>query len=221
MGNLQQPVIKICGLSDASSAQVAVNSGATALGFMFAKSRRRVAPNVVVAILGELPDRRPPAVGVTVNLSPIEILKIVSTAGIDIVQLSGDESVDILGSLDVPVWKAFRFADGATLEAARREIDPWISNSKPVDAILVDAADAGGYGGTGHRANWVLAAQLAQYYPLILAGGLDPDNVGGAIGQVRPMGVDVSTGVELHGSKDPDRIESFVKSSNLALNSMG
>jgi phosphoribosylanthranilate isomerase len=79
--------------------------------------------------------------------------------------------------------------------------------------LLIDAAVPGRYGGTGHAADWDLAAKLAERYPVILAGGLSPANVAGAIGQVRPMGVDVSSGVEMDGRKHDQLIAAFIESS--------
>jgi phosphoribosylanthranilate isomerase len=210
------PLIKICGLGDVSTTLVAIESGATTIGFMLAESRRQVSPQDVATILEQLPPDRPPATGVTVNLSPSAIQHIVMTAGIDIVQLSGDESIDILDDLDMSIWKAFRFAPGTTIDMARAEVEPWVSGAKPVDVVLIDAAVPGRYGGTGHRADWTLVSTLAELYPVVLAGGLSSENVAEGIGQVRPMGVDVSSGVEVNGKKSPTRIREFIATSKLA-----
>ncbi len=198
-----------------------MEAGASALGFMLADSRRKIEPHSIVNILSALPSARPSAVGVVVNESPGAIDEIVRLSGIDIVQLSGDESPEILGEIKYPVWKALRFPAGTTLEAASRIVESWLSPQRPVAAILIDAAVPGRYGGSGHKANWELATHLARKYPVILAGGLSPENVAEAIGTVRPLGVDVSSGVEVHGSKDAVRIQDFVDASREAFAQTG
>lgn len=213
MSESKLPLIKICGLGDASAARVAVESGATALGFMLAESRRQVDPDAITAILDDLPTSRPSAVGVFVNESAGHVSAVVSAAGLDVVQLSGDEAPDILEKISVPVWKAFRFAAGTTFDAACRIIEPWLTHHNPVAAIMTDAAVLGRHGGTGHRADWELAARLAERYPVILAGGLDASNVADAIRTVRPEGVDVSSGVEVGGIKDHTSIRNFIAAS--------
>ncbi len=198
-----------------------MEAGASALGFMLADSRRKIEPHSIVNILLALPSARPSAVGVVVNESPGAIDEIVRLSGIDIVQLSGDESPEILGEIKYPVWKALRFPAGTTLEAASRIVESWLSPQRPVAAILIDAAVPGRYGGSGHKANWELATHLARKYPVILAGGLSPENVAEAIGTVRPLGVDVSSGVEVDGSKDAVRIQDFVDASREAFAQTG
>lgn len=198
-----------------------MEAGASALGFMLADSRRKIEPHSIVNILSALPSARPSAVGVVVNESPGAIDEIVRLSGIDIVQLSGDESPEMLGEIKYPVWKALRFPAGTTLEAASRIVESWLSPQRPVAAILIDAAVPGRYGGSGHKANWELATHLARKYPVILAGGLSPENVAEAIGTVRPLGVDVSSGVEVDGSKDAVRIQDFVDASREAFAQTG
>jgi phosphoribosylanthranilate isomerase len=209
VAELQQPIVKICGVRDAGTARVAIDAGASAIGFMLAESRRQVTPEAAAGILGELPATRPPAVGVVVNLDPGEIAELARCSGIDIMQLSGDEPVSLLDDISLRVWKVFRFPDGTTGDDAARAIDPWVSHVRPPEAVLIDAAVAGRYGGTGHRADWNLATALAKRFPVILAGGLDPENVSEAIAMVAPAGVDVSSGVESGGVKDHRLIERF------------
>lgn len=214
------PTIKICGLGDAVSAEAAIAGGATAIGFMMAESRRQVQPSMVSSILSVLPSRRPRAVGITVNEPIASLAAIVTQSGIDIIQLSGDEAIDVLDAVDLPVWKALRFDAGTTVDEARRTIEPWLTHARPVAAILLDASLPGFYGGTGHRADWALAAELADRYPVVLAGGLTPGNVAEAIETVRPMGVDVSSGVEIGGRKDVSSIQRFISSSQAAFASV-
>jgi len=212
----EKPLLKICGVRDARTARAAIAAGAGALGFMFAESRRQVSPADVAPILAELPVERPSAVGVVVNPTASDLRGFVDEAGVDVIQLSGDESPDLLGEVDVPVWKALRFEVGTTLDEASRTVEPWLTAVRPVAAILIDAAAPGQYGGSGHRADWDLAARLAERYPVILAGGLSPKNVAVAIAQVRPMGVDVSSGVERDGVKDAGLIQDFLAASRAA-----
>jgi phosphoribosylanthranilate isomerase len=203
--------IKICGLRDAAAARVAVEAGADALGFILAPSRRQIAPEVIRDIRISLASRDapPPFVGVTVNATPEEIASAVTVGGVDMIQLSGDERPDVLDSIDVPVIKALRFHAGAPLDSARREIDAWLDRPRPATWLLVEGHAAGSYGGTGIIADWGLVASIAADYPIWLAGGLTPENVSHAIAQVRPQGVDVSSGVEIAGLKDAARIRTF------------
>lgn len=203
-------LIKICGVRDAMAARTATEAGAAALGFMLAESRRRIDLNAIAPILARLPANRPLAVAVVVNESPASIERIIRESGIDLVQLSGDEPPEVLGDIDVPTWKALRFPAGTALDDASRKMDMWLDHARPVNAILVDAAVPGQFGGTGHTADWELTARLAERYPVILAGGLHSGNVGDAIEAVGPTGVDVSSGVEVDGTKNAGRIRAFI-----------
>ncbi|MEJ7901644.1 MAG: phosphoribosylanthranilate isomerase [Thermomicrobiales bacterium] len=209
-------MIKICGIQDLGMARLAASKGAGAIGFMMAPSRRRIPLESIASILMEMPPERPLAVGVVVNESPLAIDQIVRLSGVEIVQLSGDESPEMVKQLDHPVWKSIRFPAGTTIDEANRVLDSWLAPSRPVDAVLIDAAVAGKYGGTGHTADWELAASLADSYPVILAGGLTPANVATAIATVRPAGVDVSSGVEVDGAKNPGLIQAFMEESQAA-----
>jgi phosphoribosylanthranilate isomerase len=143
-------------------------------------------------------------VGLFVNEHPMTINQIATATGLDCVQLSGDEHVEVGAAIERPVLKALRL-DGSTREAA------WINAARPgsID-LLVDAHVPGAYGGTGALADWQSAAALARRLPLFLAGGLKPHNVALAIATVQPFGVDVSTGVEQDGVKSSGLIEAFI-----------
>ncbi|MDQ3539320.1 MAG: phosphoribosylanthranilate isomerase, partial [Chloroflexota bacterium] len=145
----------------------------------------------------------------------------IERSGIGMVQLSGDETPDLLDHVAIPVIKAIRLPPGQSAEDAARAIDPWLDHRRPVEAIMLDAHVAGHYGGTGHRADWTIAAELAVRYPIILAGGLTPANVHDGIRQVAPFGVDVSSGVETDGIKDHQKIRDFIAACHLATASMG
>lgn len=207
-------MVKICGIRDASSAAVAVRAGASAIGVVLAPSRRRITPEGARAITS---DRRVPVVGVVVN-EPAEALNaIIGRSRIDLVQLSGDESPDLLDSISIPVIKAIRLQPGLDIEEAERAIEPWLDHRRPVLAILLDAHVEGHYGGTGHRADWTIAAELAERYPIILAGGLTSENVSDGIRQVEPFGVDVSSGVESDGIKNHRKIREFITAASDAM----
>lgn len=204
--------VKICGLRDVDAAQAAVDAGSDALGFILTRSRRQVAPFEVANIRAAL-DRsasHPAIVGVMVNPTVDEIRTVVRDAGLETVQLSGNESPEILDVIDVPVIKAFRFPDGTTLEDAVRVIEPWFSAARPAARVIVEGHLPGAFGGTGMPADWSLVARLGEHFPVVLAGGLTPDNVTDAVREARPWGVDVSSGVERNGRKDPDAIRDFV-----------
>ncbi len=216
--------VKICGLRDTASAKVAVEAGTDALGFILAPSRRQIAPERIREIRAEIAgaaDALPPLVGVVVNASAAEIAESVETSGVDMIQLSGDERPEMLDELEVPVIKALRFATGTAVDEARREIARWLDRPRPATWVLVEGHVPGSYGGTGTVADWALAARLAEEFPVWLAGGLAPDNVAAAVEQVRPFGVDVSTGIETDGVKDAAKIRSFIEQAHRPVSSSG
>jgi phosphoribosylanthranilate isomerase len=203
-------VVKICGLRTVEHALAAVEAGADMLGFIFAPSRRQIGPQDVAAIgraarAAAAIGRRVDLVGVFVNEAPERMLAIAGECGLDALQLSGDEDRSVRehlgGRLLIKVVR---------LNHTEGELG-WLAlpETSPV-RFLVDAHIPGSYGGAGVVADWELAAALARQHPIVLAGGLTPDNVGAAIRQVRPWGVDVSSGVETDGIKDSAKIRAFV-----------
>ncbi|MGB9825129.1 MAG: phosphoribosylanthranilate isomerase [Desulfofundulus sp.] len=195
--------VKICGITDISSALVAAEAGADALGFVFAPSPRRITPSLARRICRELPPFIT-RVGVFVDAPLEEVRAVAEYCGLDVIQLHGNEPPDYCHSLGRRVIKAFRVGV---------ELDPVELARYPVDAILLDSYVVGQKGGTGQPFDWQLAASLKIARPLILAGGLRPDNVGRAVAMVKPYGVDVSSGVEKDGQpgkKDPDKIRRFI-----------
>jgi phosphoribosylanthranilate isomerase len=123
--------------------------------------------------------------------------------GLDLVQLSGDESWDLCEKLSRPVLKAVKVRDGTSAE----EI---IAALRPGAVPLLDTHVEGALGGTGRLFDWSVAAEVAQRFPIVLAGGLTPENVGEAVRRVRPWAVDVSSGVETEGVKDAEKICAFI-----------
>lgn len=202
MGGL---LVKICGLKSRADLEAAREAGADFVGFVFAPSRRQVTPAQVRAIVDGLdPKGRPRLVGVFVNPDPAELEEIIDLCRLDRVQLSGNEPPELCRRLRVPVWKTVHLAGPAALAA----VDQYAGL---VEFLHVDAHVPGRYGGTGTTADWGLAAQVARAYPVILAGGLTPENVAAAVRLVWPAGVDVSSGVENGGVKDPAKIWAFVR----------
>ncbi len=206
-------MVKICGLRDVGAAMTAARAGADLLSFILADSRRKVAPDLISEVrlhLETMQEERPLLVGVTVNSGPREIAEHVDRGQMDIVQLSGDETREVLDDIDVPAIKTVHVEQGMPIEDLRRNADAWLDHPRPVVALLIEGRVAGHYGGTGIRTDWPLAALLVKDYPVMLAGGLKPGNVAEGISAVRPSGVDVSSGVEIDGEKDYTLIESFV-----------
>lgn len=207
--------VKICGLTNRADAQVAWEAGADLLGFIFyAKSPRYVAPATVAAIVRELraADREQPVacVGVFVNHSLAEVEAIVAQVGLDFIQLHGNEALTQLQALHGRAYKALRPADAQSAQSQAAHFAPHGAPTGP--RWMLDAYDPHAYGGTGKRADWELASQLAAQYPgLLLAGGLSPDNVAEAVRAVNPWGVDVASGVEATpGQKDHAKVRAFV-----------
>jgi phosphoribosylanthranilate isomerase len=141
-------------------------------------------------------------VGVFVNMPPAEVADTVRLVGLDVVQLHGDEDVGTYADVGVRLMKAVTLADESAADHAAR--------LPPAVTPLVDAVDTVRRGGTGQRADWVLAARLASRRPIVLAGGLSDETVEQAVREVHPWGVDVSSGVEHSpGIKSRERLQAF------------
>jgi phosphoribosylanthranilate isomerase len=206
--------VKICGVTRPEWAVAAAEAGADAVGLVFAESPRRVTVAQAAEIVRALPRGVAP-VGVFVDEEPGAILRLADEVGFGVVQLHGDEPPGVLSALDrLKVIKAFRVADEGDVLLAREWKQQSERLGQPADGYLVDARVAGGpKGGSGQLADWGLAARMIfeGFRPLVLAGGLSPDNVAEAIRAVRPWGVDGSSGLEsAPGVKDPDKIRAFV-----------
>ncbi len=208
-----RPLVKLCGIMSPEHALVAADAGADMIGLVFAESRRRVdlqtADAISQAVYGHV--SRPLLVGVFVNESPANVLKTARVVGLDIVQLSGDETPEEAEACAAhfPVIKAFRFDRSVSLDRARERMEPYMRSSADMRP-LVDAYHPTEYGGTGEIADWELAALLSAETGLMLAGGLQAGNVGLAIKSVRPWAIDVSSGIERDGVKDAALMREFV-----------
>ncbi len=192
--------VKICGITNTADAVAAARAGADALGFIFAPSPRQVTPEQARSIIRELPDSVL-TVGVFVNEDPERTLEIKTRCGLDLLQLHGDESEEIARALGNGIIKALRVRDDKPPSCAEF----------PGTTLLLDTYREGVYGGAGKAFKWDAAVEIARARPIILAGGLEPDNITQAVTTVRPFGVDVSTGVEYEpGRKDHDRVARFI-----------
>ena len=207
--------VKLCGLRTLDDAKAAIEAEASALGFILAESKRQVSPDVVASIRDEIVSP-PTIVGVTVNRSASELNLLFEDARLDMIQLSGDEPLEILDELEMPVVKSLRFPVGTSIDDATREVDAWLRHRHPAELVIIDGYKAGAFGGSGTKADWRLLHDVSVRYPIVLAGGLDPDNVAMAIHQVNPMGVDTSSGTETDGVKDPEKLRAFVKNAREA-----
>lgn len=197
--------IKICGITNLEDALLAAELGANALGFIFfAKSPRSVAPEAAREIIRRLPPFVV-TVGVFVDEDAAVVEDLAARAGLDWVQLHGQETPDYCRNLSRRVMKAFRIKDENSLKG----LAPYRG---AVQAFLLDTYKKGQTGGTGETFDWELARQAQDYGPIVLAGGLTPDNVAQAIATARPQAVDVASGVEaVPGKKDPDKLRAFFR----------
>jgi phosphoribosylanthranilate isomerase len=205
-------VVKICGLRDPAALEAAVAAGADFVGVVFAPSPRRVTPDEAAALRRRIPDGGPRLVGVFVDEAPATVRAIADTVGLDVVQLCGAEPLET--DWGRPVIRAVRPSG----RVPWRLLTPWTTCGA---RLLVDAFQPGHYGGTGALGDWRVAARVARRWPILLAGGLRPENVAAAIATVRPWGVDVSSGVERDGRKDPATIVSFIERARAAAHAQG
>jgi phosphoribosylanthranilate isomerase len=199
--------LKICGITRLSDALHAVEHGADALGFVFwPESPRHISPERAAAIIAALPPGVE-TVGVFVNESVEGIRVVVAQTGISTIQLHGDEAPAYADALDWPLLRAI------TVDQVGQASTAW----PPGTTFLLDTADPVRRGGTGKTVDWQRAAVAARGRRIVLAGGLTPDNVVDAIATVRPLGVDVSSGVEdAPGVKNADKVARFLASARSA-----
>lgn len=194
--------VKICGIQDLETALYAKQIGTDAIGFVFAKSKRQLTAEQAEKIAAGL-SKGPLKVGVFVNEEIERMKSIADQAALDMIQLHGDEPPAVAKQLTLPVIKAFSFEKGARLTDML---------NYPADFILLDSP-AGPYrGGNGTSFDWTLLEKEAfDRSRLILAGGLNKDNVEEAVETVRPFAVDVSSGVETGGAKDKEKMKQFIQ----------
>jgi len=198
--------VKICGITSYEDARAAVEAGADALGFVFYdKSPRFINPVKAAGIISRLPPFIQ-TVGLFVNEETAQVNWTADYCGIDVVQLHGDETPEDCLEVKRRVIKAFRVQKIISIDPLEKYQDYQVAG------YLLDAWSPDAYGGTGRTFNWELAQSAKQYGPVILAGGLSPDNIAEAIRVVQPYGVDVSSGVEsAPGKKDPAKVKEFIR----------
>lgn len=217
-------LVKICGISDPRHARAAAALGADFIGVVFAPSRRQVTLGQgkrIAAALGKheaaewtdptvddveeaLRSRRPFLVGVFADQDVDTINSIAQDCGVDLVQLSGSEPWEMCAHIKLPVLKCLKVQEG---QSARDVLVGVTSQA----LVLLDPYIEGSYGGAGLTMDWKVAADIAASMPVMLAGGLTPENVGQAIETVHPWAVDVSSGVETDGVKDVALIRAFIE----------
>jgi len=192
--------VKICGLMDAETACFAASAGADAIGVVFAAGPRRVEVEKARAILAALPPFVG-RVGVFVNEAQDTVREVAVSCGLTALQFHGDEDAGYCRGFTLPVLKAVRMRPGTDLSVLDRF---------PAAGFVLDSYDPLLFGGTGRPFPWEMAAKRPGV-PVILAGGLNAENVARAIYQVRPYAVDVSSGVETGGKKDAGKIKEFIE----------
>jgi phosphoribosylanthranilate isomerase len=195
--------VKVCGITSYEDAAMVLDQGVDALGFnFFPRSPRYTSPVDARRIISRLPPLTV-MVGLFVNAPPEDVSEIAHVTGVQVLQLHGDESAEYCGQLEVwPLIKAVRIGQGP-LETDLQEY--------PVSAFLLDSKDDVLFGGTGKSFDWKRAIKIKEIRPIILAGGLRPDNVCEAIRTVIPYAVDVCSGVEsAPGKKDAGKLKQFM-----------
>ena len=206
--------VKICGIREKAHALAAIEAGADFIGLVFAPSKRQVTPARAGKIVGAAKSRSDAigTVGVFVNMPATEVNAFAGSCNLDWVQLSGDESWEYCRQISRPVIKAIRIKQGQSPEQILADLATGakILTSKKY-LYLLDSELKGRYGGTGTTFDWALARQAAEQFPVIIAGGLTPENVAEVIEVVTPWGVDVSSGVETGGVKDIAKIKAFIE----------
>ena len=206
--------IKICGIKNEEHALAAAGAGADFIGLVFANSPRQVTPALAEKIVSALKKNRArvKAVGVFVNMPAPTVREIADTCHLDWAQMSGDEPWEYCLELSRPVIKVIRMSRDNQPEPVIQHL----ANGTQIMAgqkhmFLLDSNAREKYGGTGLTFDWNLARPIAEKFPVIIAGGLNPENVGRAIKLIKPWGVDVSTGVETKGAKDMKKIFKFIE----------
>ena len=207
--------LKICGLREVGHAVATAEAGADFLGFVFVPGVRRqldadYARDVVRQLRETKGNSTPTLVGLFADQPLEEVNRILAYCSLDMAQLCGSEPPDYWSEVDRPVLKQLKVDDaGPSVEAIERlasQVNEVVSRGH---ICMLDAYEQGAKGGTGRTFDWAVAAEVARHFPIMLAGGLTPGNAAEAIETVRPWGVDVSSGVETHGTKDVQKIRAF------------
>ena len=208
--------VKICGIREPAEALVGVEAGSDFVGIVFVPGRRRRVDEAtatrVVSSIRDSAEAKAKVVGLFADQPLQEVERMVGHCGLDLVQLCGNEPLDYCDQLEVPVLKVLHVSDSLATEDAAALLSEEIGAFRERGhGITLDRKVEGLEGGTGQSFNWDIARALSKVgFRFLLAGGLTPENVGVAVRAVRPWGVDVSTGVEIGGAKDPEKIRAFI-----------
>jgi len=206
--------VKICGIRNKTHALAAVEAGADFIGLVLAPSPRQVNLAQVQKIVTAVKEysKTIQVVGVFVNMPAAVVNKSAHYCNLDWVQLSGDEPWDYCQQIEKPIIKVIRIKPG---QEPQQICDCLANGAKLLSSqqhlYLLDPHDKEKYGGTGAVFDWSLAKQAAKQYQVIIAGGLTPENVTEVIKMIAPWGVDVSSGVEVNGTKDTGKIRAFIE----------
>ena len=208
--------VKICGIKSLDSALAAAKAGAGFLGIVFEPhSKRYLGPDSSKALIDSFKVHwnldRPLWVGVFANQPLEEVNHILNYCNLDVAQLSGQETPGYCENVIRPVLKVIHINDDAPTETSLRDADRLLTKYKETcDLLMLDTFKQGVLGGTGQQFNWDIGMELSTRHSLMLAGGLNPENVSQAILTMQPWGLDVSSGVETNGEKDVSKIASFI-----------
>jgi phosphoribosylanthranilate isomerase len=216
--------VKVCGITNLEDAQAAVAAGTDYLGFIFyPPSKRSVDINTACEIVAQLRhnDNCPALVGVFVNETAVYIADVLDKVGLDLAQLSGEEVPAMIGEASSPIYgRSYKALQPTSLAEAEADAEWYIPPAPHPQApsLLLDSYHPALRGGTGKTGDWAMGAQLAEKFPgLMLAGGLNAENVAEAVRQVRPYAVDVASGVEARpGQKDHDLVRRFIHNAKSA-----
>jgi phosphoribosylanthranilate isomerase len=214
--------IKICGVTQGEHAFTAAGAGADFIGLVLAPSRRQVSLDEAIPLAMAVHNVNPATeiVGVFVDFDAGAVNRIADALQLNWVQLSGGETWAYCRKITRPIIKVIHMAEQssadiiAAIETGIREME----GRKLM--FLLDTAKKDFYGGTGETFDWSVAKDVAARYPVIIAGGLTPENVGRLIEEVHPWGVDVSSGVETDGRKDTHKIQAFIQAVRKANNTL-
>ncbi len=206
--------IKICGMTTAEHALAAAYSGADFIGIVFAPSTRQISEQKATEIIEAVRTFKPHLLvaGVFVNSAADEVNSIADRCRLDWVQLSGDEDWEYCSLIERPIIKAIHIFSEMTAEKVLTIAEKGcriVGRERLL--FLLDTGIKNAYGGTGVKFNWDRAREIIAHYPVIIAGGLNPENVADLVKKFSPWGVDVSSGVEINGRKDGGTIDAFIK----------
>lgn len=206
--------IKVCGLSEVEHAVAAAEAGADFLGLVFATSRRQIVlekAQQIVKAVKQLKER-PMVVGVFVDSPAHTVNHIANRCGLDWIQLSGNETWQYCYEIEHPIIKVIH----VTPQKKAKEIENDLETGQKVRlkqeyVCLLDTQSGTKQGGTGKTFDWEVARDISARFPVMIAGGLTPENVGQLLKKTKPWGVDVSSGIEVNGSKSIEKIRAFIK----------